>query len=148
MIQVFISSNIVVRQDAYLEAQKLKNIRVVGLIQSMALRVLKNNAPVHTGRFRNSIRIARSKNRIENGTLSGFVVVRPFSYKTKYIINRTKASPGAYVRSINRRIKAGRHPGTRANAFIKTSKLEIKEKANVILKAEFGSAADIKRYLR
>lgn len=145
---VEIKSNIIVKLAKFDRDASVKNARVVGLIERMAVRALKRNAPVASGKFKRSIRAVPNVVRETRGETYGLVRVKPTAKNSVFVLRRTKASPGMYVPAIKKRVKVGRHPGTAANNFIRDTRPEIISKAKIILFREFQSFGGVQKYIR
>ena len=86
---------------------------------------LQRNAPRLTGKFVRTIKAYKKTVNRSDGISYTRMAVGPTSHRTKFIINKTRASPGRYVKSMDKRITEGRHPGTAAIPFIDDSLKEI-----------------------
>ncbi len=143
-----ITSNIRPKEGEALNLLRIKNASIVNRIQKMALRVMKQRAPVASGKFKNSIRIVDSKRRESGGIFQGFVKIMPTATHSIYVIKKTRASQGAYVPKLKKRIKFGMHPGTRANNFITISRIEISQKAQTVVNDHYGFGKfNIRRFI-
>ena len=148
MSVVKISSTIRPRETEAFSSLRIKNASIVRRIEKMALRVMKRRAPVHSGKFRNSIRIIESKKRESSGIFQGFVKIMPTALYSKYVIRKTRPSQGTYVPTLKKRIKFGSHPGTRSNNFITLSKIEIIKNAQIIVDNHYGSGRfNVRRFI-
>lgn len=149
MSSVKISSNIRVKEGEAFSLIRLKNKTIIIRLQNMAKKVLKQKAPVRSGKFRRSIKVVESKQRESGGLFHGFVKIMPTAAHSIYVIKKTRPSQGAYVPALKARIKFGMHPGTKANNFISQSKVIIFRKAQEIVDKQYGSGRfDIKRFIR
>jgi len=85
------------------------------IIQTLA--IMKEEAPVKTGRLRESIQI---KTKQKHGTRDRRykVSIGPTAYYAKFVEKGTAPSMGRFVAAIEKRVRWGMHPGTRANPFI------------------------------
>lgn len=138
MSAIKITSTIRPREKEAMNTVRIKNAFIINKIQKMAKRVMKKKAPVHSGKFRNSIQIVESKRRETEGVFRGFVKIMPTASHSKFVIRKTRPSQGAYVPVLKKRIKFGMHPGTQANNFIAISKVEIIRNAQVIVDDHYG----------
>ena len=144
-----ITSNIRPKEGEALNLLRIKNASIVNRIQKMALRVMKQRAPVATGKFRNSIKIINSQKRQSEGIFKGFVTIKATAPNSRYIVRRTSASQGAYVPALKKRIQFGQHPGTSANHFIVASRTEILQKAQAIVNDHYRRGSfDVRRFIR
>ena len=121
--------------------RKFKNIpkdlqreffRQIDIFERTALRIVKGNTPVRTGRLRDSF---RSKKKIRKIPLTGIVeVFSPLPY-ARFLDEGTRPSPGRYVPAIDRRLtisRLGIHPGITATNFLKKSERQAITVANRI----------------
>ena len=104
---------------------------------------MKQEAPVHTGRLRDSIRVEWSESEARIG---------PTVPYAKYVICWTRPSPGRYVPKIGKRLvnprfyharsgkilprDIGMHPGTPANPFVERTYRKIIKQLPRLLEAE------------
>lgn len=148
-IGITVRTNIRVKEAGAFATIKLKNASIARRIEDMSVRVLKKHAPVKTGRFRNSIEKIASTMRESAGQFQGNVRVGPTIFYRHFVIRRTAPSQGAYVPSLDRRVKFGMHPGTAANPFIRNSKPEIRVGAQKIIDNHYGKGRfDIRNFIR
>jgi len=148
MSVIKITSTIRPREGEAMNSVRIKNASIINRVQKMALRVMKKKAPVHSGKFRNSIQIVESKRRESEGVFRGFVKIMPTAAHSKFVIRKTRPSQGAYVPVLKKRIKFGMHPGTKANNFITLSKIEIIRNAQVIVDNHYGQGRfNIRRFI-
>lgn len=138
MLQIKIRSDIRVNEQAALQIVGLKNRTVIEKINRMIVRILKSNAPVRTGKFRESIK-ELSKIIKPGDNYSGLSVIGPTAPHSKYVVRRTRASPGGYIPALDARIASGNHPGTKANRIVHRSINTIRAETQRILNDQYGS---------
>ena len=97
----------------------------VGILEKVALRIVKGNTPVRTGRLRDSF---KSKKKIRKNPLFALTeIFSPLPY-VRFIDEGTRSSPGRYVPAIDRRltvVRRGVHPGITATNFLKKSEDQV-----------------------
>jgi len=82
------------------------------------VRIMKEEAPSRTGRLRSSITI-KTKTKSGGGRDKRYHgTFGPNAHYAKYVERGTGASPGMFVAAIEKRIRAGTHPGTPKNPFV------------------------------
>lgn len=154
-MSVQISTNIIVKQGAFRMSQITRNAKIMRQSANLTKRVLVRDAPVHSGKFRRTISVIDSTKRDAEGSYTGNFKVMPTSSKTKYIIKKTKRSPGMFIWRIKKRYKKsnlyklGEHPGTKANNFITLAKPEIRAKIHELVRKEYGAnALNLVQYIK
>ncbi len=138
MLQIKIRSDIRVNEQSALQIVGLKNRTVIEKINRIIVRILKTNAPVRTGKFRESIKVL-SKIIKPGDQYSGLTVIGPTAPHSKFVVRRTRASQGAYIPVLDARIASGNHPGTKANRIVHRSINTIRSETQRILNDQYGS---------
>ena len=148
MLTIKVRSDIRVNEQAALQIVGLKNRTVIERINRMIVRILKSEAPVRRGVFRESIKVL-SKVEKPGDNHSGLTVIGPTAPHSKYVVRRTKASPGAYIPALDARVRSGNHPGTKANRIIHRSINKIRAETQRILNDQYGQGKfNVVRFLK
>lgn len=133
-----ITSDIRVNEQGIMNKINSKGRRIGQIAEKIMITELRKAAPVSKGRLRNSIKTIVVDSRTDQRGFSSKIVVGPTARHAKYVIRKTRASQGAYVRVIKKRIKFGEHPGTKSNNFIIESRGIIAQKIQRAVTNEFG----------
>ncbi len=148
LLTIKVRSDIRVNEQAALQIVNLKNRSVIARISRKVVSILKSEAPVRTGRFRESIKVLSSIKQ-PGDNFTALEVIGPTAPHSKFVVRRTKASPGGYIPAIDARIKSGNHPGTKANRIIHRSINTINAEAQRILNDEYGHGKfNVVRFLK
>ncbi len=148
MLTIKVRSDIRVNEQAAIQIIGLKNRSVIERISRSVVTILKSEAPVRTGRFRESIKVLQAIRR-PGDNFTALEVIGPTAPHSKFVVRRTKASPGGYIPAIDARIKSGNHPGTKANRIIHRSINKINAEAQRILNDAYGSGKfNVVRFLK
>lgn len=140
MLQVKIDTRLKVNENGIESTFRIKNEQVVQSITRTAISTVKNEAPVASGVFRDSIRRLDSKGAISlDGTTERFIRIGSNIYYKKYVIYATKPSAGRYVPSLDIRIRSGQHPGTKANPMMIIARRKLQPKIQAILSAQYSN---------
>lgn len=146
---IIVSSNIRVDTAGMEGYFKLKNATLIRSIEGATIRILKKNAPVYTGRLRQSIKPIESARRQTSGVFQGFVTIGPTVSYSIFTIKKVRPSIGRYVRAIRARIKTGVHPGSKSNRFIFESRAEIQQSMTQIFDSIYGPGRiNVRKYIR
>jgi len=100
-------------------------VKQISKLEQNALKIVRRNTPVRTGRLRDSF---RSNKKIRKSPLTGTVEVFSNLPYAKFLDEGTQPSIGRYVPQIDRRLtisRLGIHPGIRATNFLQKSKAEV-----------------------
>ena len=129
-------------------AIKIKNKAVINEIVNNVILIAKREAPVHFGTFAESIKRLDERGAEDNGaSTERFIRIGPSVYYSKYVVNATRPSPGAYVPQLDVRIRGGVHPGTKANPVMARTKRRVKPIIKKILQTHYGNV-ELGRFIR
>lgn len=124
-------------------------IRQIRKLEQDALKIVKRNTPVRTGRLRDSFRSNRT---VRKSPLFGLVEVFSNLIYARFIDEGTGPSVGRYVPQIDRRLsisRIGTHPGVRATNYLGKSEQQVFALANKIPKRlQFSVAVSLSRNFR
>ena len=99
-------------------------------IANKTLRIMREEAPVNTGRLKASIAV-KSKNKHAGGRDRRFSAsVGPSVSYANYVSKGTSPSPGRFVPAIKKRVRTGMHPGTPANNFVSRTRDKVDASIN------------------
>ncbi len=149
MLQIKIRSDIQVNEQAAIKIVDLKNRNVIQKVSKRIVRILKSEAPVRTGRFRNSIMVLSSIRKPSSDIYTALEVIGPTAPHSKFVVRKTRASPGRYVVALDARVQSGNHPGTKANRIIHRSINRIRTEVQEIINSEYGPGRfNVTRFLK
>lgn len=127
---------------------KLKNTSAINEIVRKTIQIVREESPEKTGVFKLSVkRLDERTIRDDEGSTEKHIRIGPNIYYTKYVINPTRPSSGAYIPSIDVRIRGGTHPGTRANPVLVRAKRRLRGPIKAIINRHYGNI-EVKRFLR
>lgn len=149
LLAVKVQSNIRTNEAGVHTLVGFKNKRIIQQIENKVLRILRREAPVRSGKFKQSIKKIESVQRQNQGDFRGFVLIGPTVLYSKFVVRKTRPSQGTYVPVLDARIRFGRHPGTRANNFISRNMPRINTETQAIVDQHYGRGRfDITRFIK
>lgn len=153
-------------QESIRHKLRIGNKRIIKNVMQMMYDTYVEKAPKHTGAFIRSIKVIRKKITLgeKRGVFADFTI-GPTHPNSRFILSKTRPSPGRYVKRWDRRIskyalnesefagnetkliaRYGMHPGTPGFSINKIRFVAL-ERAHRILENHYIRHFDVRKYL-